>query len=211
MICHHLCGNLGSLRRNGDSTRALQSSTSLFVAFITGPRWNIYKILFASLLKTSRGTNWLQRDATGPLSVCFVWLFPAGWHGREDARGATLCTPRRGSATGTNTRTSKSKRFLAREFWVQQELASESQRWGEQSVLNGHKITPGTAELQCRCNAPCSAFMVLCPLSSLGDLHVCHKGLMLLLSLYWAHDTSPALPFTHNKEYFKSFPHHLYS
>lgn len=76
-----------------------------------------------------------------PLSVCFVWLFPAGWHGRGDARGATLCTPRRGSATGTNTRGSRSKRFLAREFWVQQELASESQRWGEQSVLNGHKIT----------------------------------------------------------------------
>lgn len=38
IFCHHLCGNLGSLKRNGDSTRALQSSTSLFVAFITGPR-----------------------------------------------------------------------------------------------------------------------------------------------------------------------------
>lgn len=83
-----------------------------------------------------------------------------------------LYSPRKGSATGTNTRASQSKRFLA-EVWVQQELVSEFQRWGTISS-EWAQIKPRTAvSLHSPTPLPGSAFMVLYPLSPLGDLHLC--------------------------------------
>lgn len=174
IFCHHLCGNLGSLKRNGDSTRALQSSTSLFVAFITGPRWNIYKTLFASLLKTSKGNNWLQTDATVLSQFASFGSSQQGGM-EEEMPEVLLCTPPGEDQPQGQTRASKSKRFLA-EFWVQQELASEFQRWGTVSSkqAQNHTWNCRTAvSLHSLADLPCSAFMVLYPLSSLGDLHLC--------------------------------------
>lgn len=148
--------------------------------------------------------NWLQRDAT----VCLVWLFPAGWH---RCRDGTLCTP-----PGEDQPQGQiPEQVKARVFW----LSSESGAGIWISEVRNNRLWAGTKshlELQCHVTAsplPGSAFMVLYPLSPLGDLHLCLsiQRLINVIHLYWAHDTYPALPFTQNKEYFETFPHHLFS
>lgn len=151
IFCHHLCGKLGSLKENRDSTRALQSSTSLFVAFITGPRWNIYKTLFASLLKTSNGNNWLQRDAT--ILFWFAY-FGSSQQGGTEAEMAGL--------PFVDSQETISHRDKYQSKWKQE--------------ISGWAGTKSQLELQCHFTAPLlsHALLLWCfTQSSFGDLHPC--------------------------------------
>lgn len=57
-----------------------------------------------------------------PLSVCFVWLFPAEWHGRGNARGAICAPPGEDQPQGQTPEEVK-----VRDFW--QESSESSRSW----------------------------------------------------------------------------------